>query len=266
MGSRTRPVALLAVLVLVSALPVAAQSGSPTVERAIAKGDSSMRSFQTMAAVEAYRRGLESNPDDATLLWKTSLALSNRAEETEGFDGDERLLVESVELARRAVEVAPRSGRAHAVLAVALGRYGRALGHLYRIGKAKEVIDIGRQAHRRAERAVALDPDDFIAHTFLGVFERRLATVNPIVKAVAETFLGGYPDVSVEHSAKYLEKAAALAPEEVTVRYELGKTYLELDREAEARRELEKALSLAPRDQLDRVQQREAREILEGLS
>jgi predicted negative regulator of RcsB-dependent stress response len=47
---------------------------------------------------------------------------------------------------------------------------------------------------------------------------------------------------------------------------ELARTYEEMDREAEARAELEKALGLEAREQLDRVLQARARELLRDLS
>jgi hypothetical protein len=46
---------------------------------------------------------------------------------------------------------------------------------------------------------------------------------------------------------------------------ELARTYLELDRDGEARRELEAALALRPREEADRIRQREARELLEDI-
>jgi hypothetical protein len=54
-----------------------------------------------------------------------------------------------------------------------------------------------------------------------------------------------------------------LEPEYITPRVELARTYLELDREVDARRELEAALALPPREEADRIRHREARELLE---
>jgi Tfp pilus assembly protein PilF len=56
-----------------------------------------------------------------------------------------------------------------------------------------------------------------------------------------------------------------LEPDYITPRVELARTYLELDREADARRELETALELPPREEADRIRQREARELLEEI-
>lgn len=252
-------------LLLSIALPALAPGQSSDSERAEAMGDSLMEAFRTKAAIRAYRQGLEADPRKPSLLWKTSLALSNRAVATSGFGGDEALLAEALRLAQRAVQAAPRSARTHAVLAVALGRYGRALGHLYRIEKAGTVVELGRRAHRHATVALGLDPDEYIAHAFLGVYHRRLATLNPIVRTIGETFLGGWPEVSLAESARHLERAAALAPDEVTAHYELGRTYRELGRTRAARRELREAIGLEPKDELDRVEQALAREILREM-
>ena len=256
---------MAAAVLLSVALPALAPGQSADSERAEARGDSLMEAFETEAAIRAYRQGLEVAPRKPSLLWRTSLALSSRAVATSGYGGDEALLAEAVELAQRAVRAAPRSARAHAVLAVALGRYGRALGYLYRIEKAGTVVELGRRAHGHATAALRLDPDEFIAHVFLGVYHRRLATLNPVVRTIGETFLGGWPEVSLAESARHLERAVALAPDEVTAHYELGRTYRELGRPGAARRELRKAIGLEPKDELDRVEQALAREILREM-
>lgn len=235
------------------------------VARAEAEGDRRMREFRTADAVEAYRAGLATDPDHPVLLWKAARALSNRAEETPGYEGDLEILEEALGLARRAVEAGPEIARTHSTLAVVLGRYGRALAHVQRIRSARTVIRMAREAHLEARRAIALDPADFAPYTFLGVMNRELATVNPVVRFIAERFLGEYPDVDLDDSLTFLSRAKRLAPEDVTTRVELARTLVELGREAEARDEFRTALALPPAEALDRVEQRRARELLDRL-
>lgn len=222
-----------------------------------------MAAFDTPAAVEAYRAGLAQSPDDADLLWRASLALSARAVETPELRGDEDLLEEAVRLARQAARARPDLARAHAALAIALGRYGRHLAYVHRIRRAREVITVGREAHAAARRAIALDPGDYAPHVVLGVWHRELATVHPVARAVARLFLGGFPAVSLEESEAHLRTAVRLAPAEVTPLFELARTYAAMDRPAAARQAAAAAVAAVPRNALDRIEQREARALLE---
>ncbi|MGH7589176.1 MAG: tetratricopeptide repeat protein [Gemmatimonadota bacterium] len=246
------------------AIPTPAQEAatSSTSRSAVALGDSLMEVGRTTAAVGAWRTGLATAPNDVTLLWKASLGLSSLAEETPGVEGDEARLREAIDLARRAVRRGPGVSRAHTALAIALGRYGRHLGYTYRIQKAGEVVALGRQAYEEIERARALDPSDYAPYVFLGAFHRELATVHPLAKAVARTFLGGYPDVSLEESAALLERAIDLDPESVSARVQLARTRLEMDRPDEARTLLGEALVLEPRSRLERLELERLQETL----
>lgn len=242
-----------------------AGSDSPALP-AVAQGDSQMMAGRTQAALEVWRKALEDDPHDATLLWKASMALSSLAEETPGREGDGPKLREALELARRAVRADPGLSRAHTALAVAMGRYGHHLAYVYRIQKAREVIDLGHRTYEAVERARRLDPQDYAPLVVLGVFHRELATVHPIVKAVARTFLGGYPDVSLEESAALLERGVELAPESVPARLQLARTYRAMGREEDARRACREALELEPRSRLEQIELDRAREYLAGSS
>lgn len=225
---------------------------------AAARGDRLMADSRTEAAVEAYRAGLAAHPDDPTLLWKTARAISNLADETPGDAGDEARMEEAVELSRRAIRAGPGISRAHTTLAASLGKLA-----LFRGGKQK--VELAREVGREARRAAELDPQDFAPFTVLGVLERELATLNPLLRGFAGALFGGVPDASLDRSAALLGRAVRLAPAYVAPHLELARTYVEMDRDEEARVELEKALALPPRERLDAVLQDRARELVREL-
>jgi tetratricopeptide (TPR) repeat protein len=251
-----RTVSALAFLALVPAAAALAQT--PTGESAIARGDRLMAASRTEAAIEAYRAGLDDRPDDPELLWKTARAISNLADETPGEAGDEARMEEAVELSRRAVRAGPAISRTHTTLAASLGKLA-----LFRGGKRK--VELAREVEREARRAAELDPRDFAPFTVLGVLERELATLNPLLRGFAGALFGGLPPASLERSEALLARAVRLAPDYVAPHLELARTYLEMDRPAQARAELEKALALVPRERLDGVQQARARQLLRDL-
>lgn len=223
-----------------------------------ARGDSLMGSFQTERAIAAYRAGLADFPNDKMLLWKTSRAIFNYAEERPGTENDEERYEEAVELARRAAELSSGDARAHATLAAALGKLA-----LFRGGRRK--VELAREVKEEAELATQLDPSYFGSFVILGILNRELATLNFVLRAFASTLFGGLPDVSIDRSAAMLERAVRLAPDYITPRLELARTYVELDRRSEALEQLEAALDLAPREQLDRLQLEQAAALLEEI-
>jgi tetratricopeptide (TPR) repeat protein len=221
-----------------------------------------MAALDTVAAIEAYRSGVTAYPDDPELLWKAARALSNRTAETAGREGDRPLHEEAVDLARRAVAAGPGIARSHTTLATVLGRYGRWLAHECRIRCAGQVVDMGKEAYHATRRAIEIDPYDPAPFIVLGVYHRELSTVPLVVKLIAKTFLGGYPPVSLEQSAAYLERAIRLDPDDVTAHLELARTYREMGRKGDALAEVREALAAPVRERLDVVEKEESRRLL----
>lgn len=253
------PVGILVVLALSRVTPGSLAAAPGQLAPAEARGDSLMRAFETPAAIEAYRAGLESEPTHVPLLWKTARALSNLADETPGEEGDEERYEQAVRLARMAVEHGPGVSRTHSTLAIAIGKLA-----LFRGGKRK--VELSREVKHHAERAISLDSNDYSSFTVLGAWHREVATLGFFLKSFAKVFYGGLPDASLERSAELLERAVSLAPDRITPRLELARTYAEMDREANVREQLRQALSLEPNEKLDIVQQRRARDLLDELA
>lgn len=248
----TRFATVLLVTLLVMLPPAAA--AQPVPSAAAVRGDSLMTAFRTATAIDAYRAGLRDAPDDVGLLVSLSRALTNLAEETPGEDGDEARFAEAVMASRRAVRLAPRESRTHSTLAAALGRHA-----LFQGGRRK--VEIARQVRLAADRAVQLDPTDYRPFIVLGVWNREVATLNAFLRGMAKAFLGGLPDASLAASAAALERARRLEPDIIFTHVELARTYLEMDRKDATLRELDAALALPPREQLDRVLQEQARQL-----
>ena len=246
-----RPSALAALLLL-------APAAAPAAQDAAAVGDARMEAFDTAGAAAAYRDGLARDSTSVALLWRLSRALSNRAIETSGRSGDAALHREAVGLARRAVELGPRTARAHSTLAGAVGRLA-----MFEGGRRK--VELAREVRRSAERAIALDPEEFAGYTILGIWHREIATLNPLLRGVARAVFGGLPDASLADSRHNLERAVELAPWAITPRVELAKTFLEMDREREARAQLDAAHRLRPLEGLDRQKLAEARALRADL-
>jgi tetratricopeptide (TPR) repeat protein len=165
-----------------------------------------------------------------------------------------------VEHARAAVKAAPDSAQGHVWLAVTLGRQALKEGPKTRLALSREIKS-------EVDRAIALDPHIGRAYHVRGVWNRKLATLNFMERSVASTVLGGVPKgASMENAVRDLQRAVELEPGNINHRLELGRTFLMLKDHAQARRELERAVSLPLSGSArDPRYQAEARELLAKL-
>jgi len=203
----------------------------------LAAGDSAIARLDLDAATAAYRRVLVAAPQSYEATWKLARAIADRATLTPKAADQRRLCAQAESLARAAVALNPAGVKGHAFLAVALGKQAIFVG-----GKTK--VRLSREIKAEAERTLALDPDDDLAHHVLGVWNREVVEVSGILKFFANTFLGGIPKASLEESLSHLSKAAEQRPDAIPHRVELGITLASARRYREAEQELVRALDM----------------------
>ncbi len=247
------PVVLL--LASVGAAPVSAKS----VEEAIAEGDHHYAGGQLAEARASYLAGVQTSPGAFLALCRLSRSESELGELQKG-DEQRRTWSAAVEHARAAVKAAPDSGSGHVWLAVALGRQAMREG-------AKTKLALSREIKSETDRALELDPSLGRAWHVLAVWNVKVASLNAMERMAANAVLGGVPKgASFENAERGFQKAIQLEPDYVNHRLEYGKLLRSLKRNTDARRELEKAVSLPPTSSaLDARYQAEARELLAKL-
>jgi tetratricopeptide (TPR) repeat protein len=202
---------------------------------------------------------LSASPGRFTVLHRLARIESMLAEEASGEEG-RRLVAAAVEHAREAVKTAPDSAAGHLELAVALGRQALKEGPKIRLSLSREIKS-------EVDRTLALNPAQGRAWHVLALWNRKLASLNFMERTVAKTVLGGLPKgASMENAVADMQKAIELEPAYLNHRLEQGRTFMQLKRTSDARRELERAVSLpVTGSPLDPKYQAEARELLARL-
>lgn len=241
-------------------LALAAPAGARTLEELLAEGDQHYAAAQLVPARASYLAAVNEAPDSYAALCRLSHTESELGELQTG-DDQRRTWAAAVEHARAAVKSAPDSAAGHVWLAVALGRQALREG-------AKTKLALSREIKSETDRALELDPNLGRAWHVLAVWNVKVASLNAFERMAANAVLGGVPKgASFENAERDFLKAIALEPGYVNHRLEYGRLLRDLRRPAEARRELEKALSLPPTSSaLDRRYQAEAKELLAKLS
>ena len=251
--------AALPVLVLLLARPVLSQSGHGRSDELLGQAAERCSQGDLKGARASTLEALSASPGRFTVLHRLARIESMLAEGASGEDG-RRLVAAAVEHAREAVKTAPDSAAGHLELAVALGRQALKEG-------PKTQLSLSREIKSEVDRTLALEPAQGRAWHVLALWNRKLASLNFMERTVAKTVLGGVPKgASMENAVADMQKAIELEPAYVNHRLEQGRTFMQLKRPSDARRELERSLALAPTGSpLDPKYQAEARELLARL-
>jgi tetratricopeptide (TPR) repeat protein len=245
-----------ALALMLGATLAAAQTFAQDLER----GDLMYAHGDMADARAAYEAALKAQPGSYPVLCRLARTESELGEDATG-DARTQLVSMAVSHARAAVKAAPDSAQGHVWLSVALGRQALKEGPKTRLALSREIKD-------EVDRAISLDPDIGRAYHVRAMWNRKIASLNFIERATANTVLGGVPKgASMDNAERDFQKAIALEPAYVNHRLELGRTYMDLKRWAEARREFEKAVSLpATSSARDAKYQVEARALLGRLA
>lgn len=208
--------------------------------------------------LEALRELAGENEGEVEVLWRYSRVKSDVGLELREDDPrQEELYRSALEVGRAAVEADPEHPEAYVSAAIAAGRAGLASGTRERVELSREVLD-------HVEGALELVPDHDVALHVRGRWHLEVASLGLIARAALKTIYGGLPDASVEDAVKDLRRAIEVQ-DRIIHRFKLGKALVELGREEEARKELERALEMpldAPRAH---IHQQSARELLDEL-
>lgn len=246
-----------AALAVAAALAIAPPATGST--DALARGDAAYAARRGADARAAWEEGLAQSPADLALLCRLARVESELSEDEKG-EARRALVMSAVGRARAAVKLAPDSGVAHAWLAATLGRQALQEGPKARLALSKEI-------KAEADRAIALDPTIGRAWHVRAMWNRNVASLNLMERAVANSVLGGVPKgASMENAVADLRRAIELEPRYLNHHLELARTYLAMKRRDDARTHLEQVIALPPETGLrDPQHQAAARALLAKL-
>lgn len=238
--------------------PIAYAAAASEINAAIERGDESYARGQLREALAAYQSAQSQDATHYGALFGLARVESELGEEAKDEER-RRLVAAAVEHARAAVKAAPEEARGHVWLAVALRQQTEMEG-------PKTRAALWREIKSELDRAIGLDPRIARAYLERGRWNCRLASRGLWERSVSKVLLAKVPKgASMDNAVRDLEKAVELAPD-IESRMELARTYLKLERDADAKRELERAIGTPVHRPRDPGLQAEARGLLEKLA
>ena len=244
--------------ILRAAVSLAAVSTLSAAEQWIEQGDSFDRQFKSAEALAAYQKAAAVRPDDAEIQRKIAKQYVEMVLDAPSRAEKARLAQLGYDTALAAKKLAPRDPEARVTVAIAAGR-------LAFFSEPKKRLELSGVVKSESEESVRLNPRFALGWHVLGRWHYEIATLNPVLRVVAEAVYGRMPAASNEEAIRCMEKAVQLEPGNALFHAELGRAYAVAGRKDDARRELQKAISLPRRNRDDAGAQSRAKAALGKL-
>ena len=151
------------------------------------------------------RGALTSKPDDPELLWRLARGLKKLSDAEEKKEAKEKLTMEGLALAEKAVAVAPKLGAAHKWYAIMLSGSGAFRGTSEKIKNAFAVKE-------HFDKAAELSPTDATARHLVGVWCFEVAKLTWIEQKAAAALFASPPTATYEEAYGHLAAAEAIEP------------------------------------------------------
>lgn len=227
------------------AAPLAAQTVADHVRLGVQAVD--QRDLQ--AARQHFAEALAMDSMDYEANWRGSdnlVDIGKETPDTVASPARDSLYHVAEAWARRAVAVNPNGADGHFALAQAVGRASLTMGKRDRVRRAAEI-------RSEALRAIELDPKHDGAYHVLGRWNAEIMRLSGIQRFFAKSFLGGavFNQASWANAFQYMEKAVALRPDYIYHHLDLAEMYIDQERYADARTQLQQVESLPVGDAAD---------------
>jgi tetratricopeptide (TPR) repeat protein len=232
--------------------------GGEGVDELIAKGDEFDKRLLAKEALEDYLPANKLQPDNVDLLVRIARQYRHLMADASSKQEKLRLGGVSLEFANRAASLAPKNAEAQLSPAISYGKMLPFMG-------SKDQVNAAPRIKASVDRSLELDPTNDTAWHILGRWNRVLADVNAVKRALAKALYGGLPVTTNEAAEKCLLKAIEINPNRLIHYIELGHIYVQMGRKQDARKYIEKGLSMPDKEKDDPEMREVGRQLLQKL-
>jgi len=229
----------------------------------LAQGKTASEHADPAGALAHFEAALSMDPRNYEANWRAASALVDIGKQTPDSvksRARDSLYARAESLAKVAVEADSTGADRHYILAAAIGRASLTKSKKERVRRAAII-------RSEALKAIEIDPNHDKAYHVLGRWHAEIKRLSGLTRFFAKTFLGAgiFNEASWEKATEYMEKAVALAPDDIYHRLDLAEVYIDRDRWADAREQLQKVLELPVYDVSDPQHKERAAFLLEKI-
>jgi tetratricopeptide (TPR) repeat protein len=224
----------------------------------IQRGDALDREFKAAEALGFYQRAEKLEPKNERLLVRMARQYRHLMQDASKREEKIKLGAIALGYSLRAAALGPNDSEAQLSPAIT---YGKMLPLLDK----REQIKSSGEIKSAAERAIKLDPRNDLAWHVLGRWHRVVAEVGGVKRAMGQLIYGSLPTTTNEEAVKCFNQAITINPNRLRHYIELGRTYAQMGRTADARKCIEKGLTMPDSEKDDPEIKRQGREALASL-
>lgn len=233
-------------------------AAAQSAEELIEKAKSCEKRFDTKHALQLYLEAEKLDPKNCQVLVRIARQYRYMMIDVSANDEKLRLGHLALDYSERAAETCPHDSDAQLAPGVTLGKMVPFL-------PAKEQVAASPKIKASADKALQLDPKNDTAWHVLGRWNRVLAEVNTLKRALAGMIFGGLPKGSNEEAERAMKKAIELNPNRLMHYIELGRIYAQMRRKDDARKFINKGLAMPDLEKDDWETKERGRETLAKL-
>ena len=235
-----------------------AVSVTESAEDLVEKGKVYEKKFQAKDALPYYLAAEKLEPQNCHVLVR--IARQYRYLMTDAAAKGEKLRLGHLALdySARAAAAGPRDCDAQLATAITLGK-------MLPILPTKEQVAASPKIKESVDKALKLDPNSDTAWHVLGRWNRVLADVNLLKRALAEMLYGSLPKGSNEEAERDMKKAIELNPNRLMHYIELGRIYAQMGRKDDAQHFINKGLAMPDSEKDDPETKQRGKETLQKL-
>lgn len=233
---------------------VQAQSASDL----IVTGDKFDLTFDAEDALKCYLPALQLEPQNVPLLVRIARQYRHLMSDASTTQLKLKLGGLALEYGRQAATYGPNDSDAQLSSAITYGR-------LLPFQSTKEQVAATPLIKAGADKAIALDQRNDVAWHVLGRWHQVLANIGTVKRTVGQIIYGKLPTTTNEAAIKCFERAIEINPRRTRHYIELGRTYAQMGKSAEARKFIEKGLTMPDLEKDDAELKQRGREALAKL-
>jgi len=230
-------------------------SFASVVESSLEQADKLESQGETESAIQVLKEADAASTDNAEIDKRLARLYARRIQEVSEQAEKKTDANLAVELGKKAVAKLPNDSQAHVGLAAAYGQ-------LCWFVDDKTRVEYSKAIYQEVNKGLAIDPDSDYGHLILARWNFEMATLNPLLKGIAELVYGQFPPASTQAAITHFKKAIELNPSRVIHHAEYAKALEALGEKDKAREEWTKVIELKAVDAQDRLYQRIAAEHL----
>jgi tetratricopeptide (TPR) repeat protein len=229
------------------------------VEGLIQQADQFENQGETESAIKVLKQADSASPENPQIQKRLSRLYTRQIQEISDQGVKRKDAELAVELGKKAVAKTPNDAQARVALAAAYGQ-------ICWFVDEKTRVEYSKQIYLQVTKGLELDPSSDYGHLILARWNFELATLNPVLKGIAELVYGQMPAASTQAAVAHFKKAIELAPQRIIHHAEYAKALEALGEKAEAREEWTKVTELKAVGPQDRLYQTMANQHLRSGS